>query len=104
MELITCANESGSKDAVWIAIDFFWATQLLDLPFSHHGDAIRDCQSLFLVVGDINSGHLELLLDTTDLVAQAHTHLSVEGGEGFIEQQHFRLDSQCTSQSDALLL
>jgi hypothetical protein len=55
-------------------------------------------------MGDVDSRHLQLLLDAANLVAQGDAHLGVESGEGFIEQENFGLDSQSTGQSDALLL
>ena len=70
IELVARPNEGCGKNGIWVTINFLWLIKLLDLAFCHHRNTIRDCQCLFLVVCDVDGGHLELLLNTTNFVTQ----------------------------------
>ena len=49
-------------------------------------------------------GDAQLGLDAPDLVAQPGAHLGVEGGEGFVEQEHAGPRHEGTREGDPLLL
>src|SRR5579884_4232274 len=103
-ELVAVAHEGGGKDGLWVAVDIFGLTQLLDMASRHHCDAVRDGQRLLLVMRDVDGRHLELLLDAANLVAQGDAHLGVQRGERLVEQQHFGFHRQRARQGDTLLL
>src|SRR5260370_3228266 len=104
LKLVAGADKAGSEDRARIAVNLLGLVELFDAPLGHHRDAIRNSQGLFLVVGHIDGGHLELLLDAADLVAQGDAYFGIEGREGFIEQEYLGFDGQGTSQGDTLLL
>src|SRR5260370_3860128 len=104
LKLVAGADKAGSEDRARIAVNLFGLVELFDVSLGHYRDAIRNSQGLFLVVRHIDGGHLELLLDAADLVTQGNAYFSIEGREGFIEQEYLGFDGQGTSQSDALLL
>ena len=70
----------------------------------HDDDAVGDRQRLLLVVGDVDDGEAELLLDLADLLADMAAELGVEIGERLVEEQHLRLEHQRAGDGDALLL
>src|SRR5713226_7690218 len=104
IEVIAGANEGGGEDRTWIVINLLGMVELLNLAFGHDGYAVGDGKGFFLVVSDVDGGHLELLLNAADLVTQRDAHLGIQGGERLVEQEHFGFDGQCASQSNALLL
>src|SRR5262249_48155361 len=59
---------------------------LLDLAFLHHGHAVGQFQSLFLVVRDEDTGDVNLIVQLAEPATQFLTHFGVEGTEGFVEQ------------------
>jgi hypothetical protein len=54
-------------------------------------------------VGDVDEGHLELLLDALELDLEVEAQARVEGAERLVEQQHRRLEHERARQGDALL-
>ena len=53
-------------------------TELLDISAVEDGDTVAEGHRLELIVGDIDSGHAELLLERLELRAHIHTELGVE--------------------------
>src|SRR6266699_6170441 len=104
VELIAVSYKAGGEDSAWIAVNLFGMIELFDLAFGHDRNAVRDSQSLFLIMCDIDCGHFELLLDAADLIAQRDPYLGIEGREWLVQQEYLGFDGQGTSQSDTLLL
>ena len=52
---------------------------------------IGHSHSLDLVVGDINHGITEPLVESLDLCAHLDAHFGVKIGQGFVEQEHLRI-------------
>src|SRR5215472_7206064 len=104
LEMIAGANEGGCEDCTRVVVNLLGMTKLLNLAFGHDCNPIRYGQCLLLVMGDVDSRHLELLLNAAYLVAQRDTDFGIECRERLIKQQHLGFDSQCTSQGNALLL
>src|SRR6266568_1917284 len=96
LEVITVTNECCSKDRAGIAIKLLWVIKLFNLTLSHHRNTIGDRQCLFLVVCHINSRHLELLLDTPNLIAQRDPYLRIQRREWLIQQKHLGFYRQRT--------
>ena len=55
-------------------------------------------------MSDEERGDTQVGLDASDLIAQLHPHLRVEGRERFIEEQHPRPRHQGSGEGDSLLL
>src|SRR5437762_1994756 len=104
LKLIAASYKAGCEDSTRIAVDLFGMVELFDATLSHDCDAVRDGQCFFLIMGHIDCGHFELLLDAADLIAQGDTHFGIESGERFIQQEHLGFNCQGACQSDALLL
>ena len=70
----------------------------------HHRDPVGHRQRLLLVVGDVDEGDPDLLLDPLELDLQALAQLQVEGAERLVEEQHLRQVDDRAGERDALLL
>ena len=97
-------DEIGDEGRRRIAIDLLRRADLLDDALVHHDDAVRHGERLLLVVRHHDGGDAEPALQRADLVAQAHPHLGVEGGERLVEQQQARRGRERARQRHALLL
>ena len=86
------------------AIQLLRAGKLGNLPLEHHGDAVRHDKRLFLIVGDQNEGDADLALQPSQFDLHLFAHLLVQGAEGFIQQQHLRLQDQRPGQRHPLAL
>ena len=64
----------------------------------------RHRHRLLLVVGDVDDGEAEPLLQVADLLAHLAAQAGVEIGQRLVEQQHRRLQHQRARDRDALLL
>jgi hypothetical protein len=57
----------------------------------HDDDLVGHGHGLDLVVGDVDRGGLEALVQLLDLGAHAHAQLRVEVRERLVEQEHLRV-------------
>ena len=78
--------------------------QLVDAPVEHDGDAVGDHHRLRLIVGDIDRGDPDLLLQRAHIEAHLFPELGVQVGERLVEQQHVGSDDQGARKSRPLLL
>ena len=67
-------------------------------------DLVGDLEGLLLVVGHEDGGHVDLVVQPAQPVAQLLADLGVEGAERLVEQQHRRLDRQRPGQRHPLPL
>ena len=67
-------------------------------------DLVGDLEGLLLVVGHEDGGHVHLVVQPAQPVAQLLADLRVEGAERLVEQQHGRLDRQRPGQRHPLPL
>jgi len=77
---------------------------LLQQPVLEHDDAVAHRHGFDLVVGDVDRGDAEFLLDAGDLGAHVHTELGVEVRQWLVHQEHFRRADQRTAHRDTLTL
>ena len=77
---------------------------LLDAPVVHHHHAIGELERLLLVVRHEHTRKMDLRVEPTEPAAQILPDLCIERPEGFIEQQHLRLDRQRPGECHALPL
>ena len=94
--------EHGSRHRC--AIDGFRGVDLLDPAVAHHHHAVGQLQRLLLVVGHEQHRLLGLFVQSPQPAPQLDAHLRIERTERFVEQEHARVDRQCTRQRDTLLL
>ena len=78
--------------------------ELLDLAAVKHRDAIRHRERLGLVVGDVDHGHAEPLVQPPDLELHLLAQLLVQRPERLVHQDQLRLEHQRAGHRDALLL
>ena len=97
-------TKEATKAVAGCVIDRLAVADLLDDALVHHGDAVRHGQRLALVVGDVDEGDADPLLDGAQLVAHMLAQLEVERRERLVEQQHLGLDRERAGDRDALLL
>jgi hypothetical protein len=70
----------------------------------HHHDAVGHGHRLGLVVGDVDRGDLELLVQRLDLGAHLYAQLGIEIAERFVEQEDLRIAHDGPAHGDALPL
>ncbi len=69
----------------------------------HHQHPIREQHRFINVVGDHDDGGIELLLDMHHRVLEVGAGQRIQGAEGLIKQQHFRLHRQRPGDTHPLL-
>ena len=77
---------------------------LPQLSVDEDGHPVAQFQSLVQIVGHVHDRRAQLPVEALDLRAQLQPGLTVEGGEGLVQQEDFGLDGQRAGQSDPLLL
>ena len=77
---------------------------LLDEAVLHNDDAGAHGHGLGLVMGNIDEGGLQALMQLGDLGAHLHAQLRVQVGERFVHQEDLRIADDGAAQSDALTL
>ena len=98
------ADEVGDELRRGRIVELARRALLRDAALLHHHDAVRDGQRLLLIVGDVDGGEAEALLQLADLGAHAAAQAGVEVRQRLVEQQHLRLEHQRAGDGDALLL
>ena len=84
--------------------DLVGRRELLDRAVVEHRDAVRHGQRLGLVVGDVDDGDAEPLVDVLDLELHLLAQLLVERAERLVHQHELGLEDQRAGKRDALLL
>ena len=77
---------------------------LLEDAVVHDRDPRAHRHRLDLVVGDVDDGRLEALVEAGDLGARLDAELGVEVGERLVHQEHGRLAHDRATERDALAL
>ena len=98
------ADEAVHEGGRRIVVDVAGRADLLDAALVHHHHPVGDFQRLFLIVGDEDRGHVDLVMQRAQPLPQLLAHLGVERAERLVEQQDARLDRERAGQRDALAL
>ena len=98
------ADEAGGEQGRRPLVEFGGRAVLLDAAGAHQDDAVGHAHGLGLVMGHIDHGDAEPLLQAADLAAQLLPELGIEIGERLVEQADRRLGDQRAAERDALLL
>ena len=73
-------------------------------PDAQNRDAVAHRHRLDLVVGDVDRGHAETLLQCLDLAAHVDAELRVEVRQRLVHEEHLRLADDRPAHGDALAL
>ena len=98
------AHEAGNEHVGGTLIDRPRHVELLQAPLMHHGDARGERHRLDLVVGHVDRGLAECLVQLLDLGPHLDAELGVEIGERLVEQEERRVADQRPAHRDPLAL
>ena len=101
---VGAADKRGNEEVCRALVDALGRADMLDDAGIHDSDTVGDRHGFLLVVRDIHGGDTNIVLDVLDDRAHLNAQLRVKVGQRLIHQQNVRLDAQCTSERDALLL
>ena len=104
VEQVALADEVGDEAVLRETVDLRRLVELFDLALVHHRDPVRQRERLLLVVGDVDEGDADLLLQRDQLELHALLELRIERGQRLVEQQQLRPVDQRARHGDALAL
>src|SRR5690348_1327459 len=84
------SNKLGHKTCCWVPVDTLWCVDLHNAPLAHHGNPIGHSERLVLIVGDIQDGDTQALLNRFHLKLHLVAELSVERTKWLIHKQDTR--------------
>lgn len=97
-------DKIGHKGRARFEVDIARRTGLCDDAVLQQQHPIRQGQSLGLIMGHVDRGEANLLLQGADLGADLIAQLCVKVRQWLVKQHHARRNSQGAGQRDALLL
>ena len=80
------ADEIADKGVARPLEQFPWRAELDDLAAVHHRDLVGEGRGLQLIVGDVDHGDVELLVDLLELAPQFPLQVRVDHRQRFIEE------------------
>ena len=98
------ADEAGDEPVDRGVVEGLRRADLLEQALAHDRDPRAHRHRLDLVVGDVDDGRLEALVEPGDLGARLDAQLGVEVGEGLVHEEHRRLADDRPTERDALAL
>ena len=98
------AHEAGDEHVGRAVVDHLRLVELLDRALVHDGDARGERHRLDLVVGDVDRGLADPLVQLLDLGAHLDAELGVEIGERLVEQEELGIAHERAAHRDALAL
>ena len=97
-------DKAGDKKTVWFVVEVIRRAGLFDQAITHQNYLVSHCHGLDLIMGDIDHGHTEPLLQSPDFQSHLVAQLGVEIGKRLVHQAHRMLGNHRTGQSDTLAL
>ena len=104
LEQVGDADEVADIGVHRPGIDVARIAPLLDAPLAHDDDLVAHHQRFGLIVGDIDRGDADLVLDALELDAHLLAQLQIEVGQRFVEQEQPRPRDDGAGKRRALLL
>ena len=101
---IVFADEVGHEQTGRLVVEHLRRRHLLDFALVHHRHPVGEHHRLPLVVGDIDHGHFQALLQAAYLVLHVLPQAAVQGAQGFVHQHQVRLKHQGAGDRGPLLL
>ena len=98
------ADEAGDELGRRPLVDLDRRADLLDLSGVHDREPVAHGERLLLVVGHVDEGDPDLLLDPLELGLHLLAQLQVERPERLVEQEHLRFVDDGPRERDALAL
>ena len=98
------ANEASDEFVVWLVVKIHRGVDLLDVAQFHDDDAGAHGHGFHLIVGDIDEGGLEFLMEFGDLRSHLGAQFGVQVRKRLIQQEDFRVTHDGTAQGDTLSL
>ena len=84
------ADELGDEAVHWPVEEVEQAALLLQAAVLHHRDAVGHRRRLLLIVGDVESGGVETLVQASHLGPELHPEISLEMAERLVHEKHLR--------------
>ena len=101
---LRAADEGADEQVGRIIVEVLRGIDLLDEAVLHDDDTRAHGHGLSLVMGNIDKGRLETLMQLGDLGAHLHAELRVQVGERFVHQEDLRITHDGAAEGDALTL
>jgi len=98
------ADESGNEQIGGIVVEVLGGVNLLDETVLHNYDAGTHGHSFGLVVGNIDEGGLQALMELGDLSSHLNAQLGVEVGKRFVHKEDLGLTNDGAAERNALSL
>ena len=98
------ADEARDEGVGRPVVDMLRRAGLLDIAVAHDDDAIGERHRLYLIVGDVDHGGLQPLVQLANLRPHLHAELGVEVGERLVEEEDDGLPHQSAAHGDTLAL
>jgi hypothetical protein len=103
-EFVHVAEEFVNEGCGGVVVDFLGWADLFDAALMQDDHEVGEFEGLLLVVGDEDGGDANFLMEGSEPAAEVFADFGVEGAEGFIEEEDFRIDGEGARQGDALAL
>ena len=97
-------DEAADEDARRIVVDLVRGADLLDLAALEDHDAVGERHRLHLIVGHVDDGGADGLVETLDLGPHLTAQLGVEVGERLVEEEDLGTAHDGAAHGDALAL
>src|SRR3989442_9958575 len=104
VEDVHVAEEVHDERVGGVLEDLLGRARLLDMPVVHDDDAVGDLERLLLVVRDEHAGHVQLVVQAPEPLAELLAHACVERPEGLVEQEDLGFGRQRAGERHALAL
>ena len=104
VEPVVLADEASHERAFRLLVEPLRTGDLLDPAAVEDGDPIRHHHRLLLIVGDVDDGHAQPLVDGADLVLHFLAQTAVQSAERLVHQHEFGFEHEGPRDGHALLL
>ena len=101
---LTLTYEVGNEGVFRFIVDVRGSAYLLDLAVCHNNYGIGHRERFLLVVGDVNEGDPDGLLNAFELILHILAQLEVQCAEGLVEKKHAGVRNKRSGDRNALLL
>ncbi len=98
------ADKARNKHIGRTIIEIERRTDLLHQTIAHDDDLVCHGHGFDLIVGHINRGGLQTLMQSLDLATHLHAQLGIEIGQRFVKQKHLWITHNRTAHSHTLTL
>ena len=104
VQCVVLADEVRDEAVLRPFVEIVGGGELLNDSVVEHRDAVRHGERFALIVGHVDDGDSQVLMDVLDLVLHLLPELLVEGAQGLVHQHQGGLEDQRPGHRDPLLL